>query len=166
MNTRETKKSGLKENMLNLLRLVLGLLNAVFNRVLPRPNTDNLLSSIPETAELEAAEARAATLAKFVAAGGEALPKATATAVAEPEVEARLAETEELKPGWVLLPPEELPQPTYWPVVMALAIVLIAFGAVTTLLIAGAGLVMFAIALGGWIGDLEQQQTEAASSDE
>lgn len=152
--------------MLNLLRLMLGGLNVVFNRVLPRPSTDDLLDSIPQTAELQEAEARAETLAKFVTAGG-AIPYAGTTAVAEPEITTRLEEIEELKPGWVLLPPEELPHPTYWPVVMALGIVLVAFGAVSTFLIIGVGLLLFAIALAGWIGDLEQQvQTQAGSIDE
>lgn len=162
----ETKPNSLKGIAVTLLRLVLGLLNVVFERVLPRPRTDNLLNSIPQTAELEEAEARAETLSKFVTGGG-VIPKIGMAAVAEPEITTWLEEAEELKPGWVLLPPEELPHPTYWPVVMALGIVLIAFGAVTTLLISGVGLVLFAIALAGWIGDLEQQvQTEAGAADE
>lgn len=47
-----------------------------------------------------------------------------------------------------------LPQPTYWPAVLALAITFLAWSIVTAPLIAVVGIVLFALAGGGWIGDL------------
>lgn len=65
-----------------------------------------------------------------------------------------------LHPGWHMVD-EALPAPTYWPVVMAVGITLIAWGVVTTPLISGAGLVLFALALAGWIGDLRRERHES-----
>ena len=58
------------------------------------------------------------------------------------------------RPDWERLPPAHLPRPTYWPVVLAFGIMLLAWGIVTTLAISVIGLVIFALGLGGWIGDL------------
>jgi hypothetical protein len=58
------------------------------------------------------------------------------------------------RPDWERLPAAHLPRPTYWPVVLAFAIVLLAWGIVTTLAITVIGLVIFALGLGGWIGEL------------
>jgi hypothetical protein len=58
------------------------------------------------------------------------------------------------RPDWEWLPPAHLPRPTYWPVVLSFAIVLLAWGIVTTLAITVIGLVIFALGLGGWIGEL------------
>ena len=60
----------------------------------------------------------------------------------------------ELRPGWQRLDDTSLPQPTYWPAVLALGITFLAWGLVTSLVISGVGLVLFALALAGWIGDL------------
>ncbi len=49
--------------------------------------------------------------------------------------------------------PAALPRPTYWPVVMAAGIVFMTWGIATTLAISAIGLALFALALGGWIGD-------------
>ncbi len=46
-----------------------------------------------------------------------------------------------------------LPRPTYWPVVMAAGIVFMTWGIATTLAISAIGLALFALALGGWIGE-------------
>jgi len=59
-----------------------------------------------------------------------------------------------LRAGWHRPEHMELPRPTYWPAVMAFGILLLAWGLVTTLLISGVGLVLFALALAGWIGAL------------
>ena len=66
--------------------------------------------------------------------------------------------TPESYPGWQILPPEPLPRPTYWPAVLALAITLLLWGVVTTFLISGVGLALFALALAGWIGELRHGQ--------
>lgn len=60
-------------------------------------------------------------------------------------------------PGWHKLD-EPLPEPTYWPAVMAVGIVFIAWGIVTLYAISGVGLLLFVIALVGWIGDLRHEQ--------
>jgi hypothetical protein len=59
-----------------------------------------------------------------------------------------------LRPGWHHPDHSGLPQPTYWPVVLALGITFIAWGIVTSLLISIVGLVLFALAIAGWIGEL------------
>ena len=66
-------------------------------------------------------------------------------------------DTTEMQPGWHIPEPETLPKPTYWPMVMALGITFLALGIVTTLLISGVGLILFALALAGWIGDLRHE---------
>jgi hypothetical protein len=60
----------------------------------------------------------------------------------------------EEKVDWNYPKPEHLPRPTYWPLALAFGIVLIMFGIVTTFAISGVGLIIFAVALGGWIGEL------------
>ncbi len=57
-------------------------------------------------------------------------------------------------PDWERLPAAHLPQPTYWPVVLAVGVMFLAWGIVTTIAITIIGLVLFALGLGGWIGEL------------
>ena len=57
----------------------------------------------------------------------------------------------ELPPGWNVARPEKLPEPCIWPATLALAITLLLWGLVTSLIITGVGGVLFAIALAGWI---------------
>ena len=64
----------------------------------------------------------------------------------------------ELHPGWNWAKPEHIPEPTYWPVALALATTLIAWGTITTPLLFIPGIVVFAVALAGWIGDLIRDQ--------
>ena len=59
-----------------------------------------------------------------------------------------------LRPGWRHPDHIGLPQPTYWPAVLALGITFLAWGIVTSLVISAVGLVLFALALAGWIGEL------------
>lgn len=51
-------------------------------------------------------------------------------------------------------PTVHLPRPTMWPSVMAAGITMIAAGLILSLFFSLAGAIVFAIALGGWIGDL------------
>jgi hypothetical protein len=53
--------------------------------------------------------------------------------------------------------PETLPQPTYWPLVMGFGITFIFWGITSNYAISGVGLVLFAIALAGWIGDIRHE---------
>jgi hypothetical protein len=62
---------------------------------------------------------------------------------------------------WYVLPPEAPPRPTYWPAVLALGIVFLLWGVAATFLISGVGLVLCALALAGWIGDLRHAQRSA-----
>lgn len=94
----------------------------------------------------------------------EALPGATVTRTEQaapipPASNAYiLPNGEPLKPGWYVLPEEELPRPTYWPVLMALATVLLVFGFITTIAISVVALVLIVISLFGWIGDVVNEQ--------
>lgn len=54
-----------------------------------------------------------------------------------------------------LVPAQALTQPTYWPATLALGMVFILWGLVTTWLVALVGLALVSIALSGWIGDLK-----------
>lgn len=56
--------------------------------------------------------------------------------------------------GWNRAAPAHLPPPTYWPAVLALGIVLLFWGLVSSPIISAVGLGLFALGLGGWIGDL------------
>ena len=53
--------------------------------------------------------------------------------------------------------PETLPDPTYWPLVMGFGITFIFWGITSNYAISGVGLVLFAIALAGWIGDIRHE---------
>ena len=50
--------------------------------------------------------------------------------------------------------PERLPQPTYSPAALALGIVLLLWGVVTTVALSAVGLILSALALARWIGEL------------
>jgi hypothetical protein len=61
-------------------------------------------------------------------------------------------------PGWHKPLPEKLPEPTAWPAVLAIGACLLAFGVLTSWIISAAGLVIFAIGAGGWIGRMRDEQ--------
>ncbi len=60
-----------------------------------------------------------------------------------------------LRTGWHAPDHLDLPAPTYWPAVTALAIVFLAWGIVTFWLISVVGLLLLIVGLAGWIGDLQ-----------
>lgn len=60
----------------------------------------------------------------------------------------------ELRPGWSRPKPEHVPRPTYWPAVLAFGVTFMFWGLISTLIISAIGLVIFAIGLAGWIGEL------------
>lgn len=62
--------------------------------------------------------------------------------------------TGELPEGWNRPQPEHIPRPTYWPLVLALGITFLFWGLISTWLISAIGLVVFGVALTGWIGEL------------
>lgn len=62
-----------------------------------------------------------------------------------------------LQPGWHEPRPKELPQPTYNPVILAMAITLLALGVVTSFWVSGVGLILFVLSLARWIGELRRE---------
>ncbi|RNI39192.1 hypothetical protein EFY79_03410 [Hanamia caeni] len=53
--------------------------------------------------------------------------------------------------------PEILPKPTYWPFFLALGIVFLGWGLLTTWLISVAGLIILITALSGWLNILRHE---------
>ena len=62
--------------------------------------------------------------------------------------------------SWTVLPPEKLPAPSIWPATLALAITFLVWGLVTSLIITGVGLALFAVALAGWIRDIRHERAK------
>ena len=58
---------------------------------------------------------------------------------------------------WPKAHPERLPSPTYWPFFLAGGLAFVFWGLLTTWVILVAGLVVFAIALAGWINILRHE---------
>lgn len=53
--------------------------------------------------------------------------------------------------------PTRLPEPTYWPFFMAMGLAFIGWGLIATWLITAGGLIVFVIALIGWINILRHE---------
>ena len=53
--------------------------------------------------------------------------------------------------------PEELPKPTYWPFFLALGVVLIFWGILTSCIVSGIGFILFGIAITGWITEIYKE---------
>jgi hypothetical protein len=64
----------------------------------------------------------------------------------------------EPRPGWSLPRPAALPPPSYWPAVLALAIVLLLWGLVSSIVVSAIGLGLFILAITGWVGDLRHAE--------
>jgi hypothetical protein len=58
------------------------------------------------------------------------------------------------EPEWERAKPHKLPKPTYWPFFLALGLTFIFWGLLTTWIILSAGLLIFIVALWGWINIL------------
>jgi hypothetical protein len=63
-------------------------------------------------------------------------------------------ERKPIPPGWSRPEPKHIPRPTYWPVTMSVGITFIFWGVATSLIVSAIGLVVFIIALVGWIGEM------------
>jgi hypothetical protein len=70
-----------------------------------------------------------------------------------PAAEARPAR----RTGFVALPPEPLPRPTFWPGALAFAVTFLLWGIVSSPYITGVGVLLFVVSLAGWIGDLRHE---------
>lgn len=63
-----------------------------------------------------------------------------------------------VRTGWNIPKPEIIPKPSVWPPAMALAIMLVAWGIITSVVLLGVGLLLFAVSLAGWIGDIRNER--------
>jgi hypothetical protein len=66
----------------------------------------------------------------------------------------------ESRSGWTVLPLEKTPEPGVWPVTLALGITFLVWGLVTSLIITGVGLALFAVAMTGWIRDIRHERAK------
>jgi hypothetical protein len=53
--------------------------------------------------------------------------------------------------------PEKLPEPTYWPFFLALGLTLTGWGLLSTWIISLGGLIVFIVALTGWVNILRHE---------
>jgi hypothetical protein len=56
--------------------------------------------------------------------------------------------------AWADPLPETVPAPTYWPAVLALGVMGLFFGVLTSPIVLAMGLCVFAVAVCNWIGEL------------
>lgn len=54
--------------------------------------------------------------------------------------------------------PPHMPKPTVWPMVTALAIAFLLWGLISSALVSVVGVVTFAVAITGWIGDIRHER--------
>ena len=59
-----------------------------------------------------------------------------------------------LPSGWKRPLPDHMARPTYWPAILALAMTLALLGPVTLMPVTAVGLVLGAVALVGWVGEI------------
>jgi hypothetical protein len=69
----------------------------------------------------------------------------------------RVDDLRDAQAGWNSAKPETIPPPTFWPMFLALAIVSIAYGIIFSEWFIAEGVVVFLVALGGWIRDLRHE---------
>jgi hypothetical protein len=62
-----------------------------------------------------------------------------------------------LRSGWTILPPEKCPEPTFWPAALALGTVLLLWGLVTSFVVAAVGLILLAVSIAGWLGEMRHE---------
>lgn len=90
-------------------------------------------------------------------------PSSEATQPATPHEDGKhtsmtpVAKPLELHPGWSLPRPQNLPKPTYNPAVLALGLVFLAFGVLTSYYVSAVGALLFLIGLTKWIGELQHE---------
>jgi hypothetical protein len=65
---------------------------------------------------------------------------------------------DDLRSDWNTPEPATAPPPTNWPMFLGLAVVMIAYGVIFAWWFVGVGLVMFFVALAGWIGELRHDR--------
>ena len=63
-------------------------------------------------------------------------------------------------PGWNQPRPEKLPEPTAWPVALALGVTFILWGFVSSLIVSGVGVALFATAMAGWVREIRHEREQ------
>ncbi len=59
--------------------------------------------------------------------------------------------------GWLPpMPREELPEPTFWPITLALGLTLLLWGIVTSIYISMVGFIIVVLAVRGWVHDIRR----------
>jgi hypothetical protein len=53
--------------------------------------------------------------------------------------------------------PQEMPEPTFWPIIAALGVIFIFWGVVASPIISFIGMIVFGISIAGWIQDLRYE---------
>lgn len=53
--------------------------------------------------------------------------------------------------------PQELPTPTFWPIVLSMGVVFLFWGFLTSIFILGVGLILMGIAITGWIKEFKDE---------
>lgn len=66
-------------------------------------------------------------------------------------------ESTPLRPGWTLIPPEKMPEPTFWPAGLALGTVLLLWGLVTSFVVAMVGFILLVVSVAGWLGEMRHE---------
>lgn len=64
----------------------------------------------------------------------------------------------EPRPGWNRPKPDTIPPSTAWPASLALGTMFFAWGLVASSIIVAVGFVVFAVSLGGWIGEIRHEK--------
>ena len=59
---------------------------------------------------------------------------------------------------WTKPKPDVIPRPTYFPAAMAFGLTFSLWGLVTSPVVLGVGLVVVALSLGGWIGEMRHEE--------
>jgi hypothetical protein len=62
-----------------------------------------------------------------------------------------------LRPGWTLIPPEKMPEPTFWPAGQALGTVLLLWGLVTSFVVAAVGFILLVFSIAGWLQEMRHE---------
>jgi hypothetical protein len=59
--------------------------------------------------------------------------------------------------GWVLIPPEKMPEPTFWPAALALGTVLLLWGLVTSFVVGVVGFILLVFSIAGWLREMRHE---------
>lgn len=62
---------------------------------------------------------------------------------------------------WNEARPALIPEPTLWPAALALGATFLLWGLASSLIISGVGVVLFALALAGWISNIRHERRQS-----